>query len=66
MLDNNTVDWYRDRANKEIDRLTKALRKEDLSEEKTRSIRARIAVLEEVARWTWNAPSNDPEIEFGL
>ncbi len=63
MLDPETVHWYRTTAQKEIDRLTHALRKEQ-TEEETRMLRARIKAMEAVASWKWEAPSNDAEIEF--
>lgn len=65
MLDPETVLWYRTKAQKEIERLTKALRAEQ-SDESTRLLRARIKVLEDLVTWKQDSHSTDSELSFGL
>lgn len=62
-LDPETVEWYRLEANKAIERLTQALRKEQ-PEEETKMTRARIKAMEEVVSWKQRPTTPDDEIKF--
>ena len=63
-LDPETCYWYKQQAEKEIERLVQSLRKEQ-TEESTRMTRAKIVAMETIKTWKpTSAP--EPETDFGL